>query len=206
MKLQKVLECFSIFCFINISVNIYVPRGQPYYLIFASNMVKQQPLKSKVNQVIDDYSASHKNPINQAIQWICIPLLTFGVLGIVWSIPFPYLAFLGKYNGFVNWASFLIAFSIYYYYKTSPVLSYGILLFVFAFSAGIVGLEKFHTHNNWPTMGSVCMGVFVLGLILQFIGYKYEGATPSLSSNLKLLLHGPLWLMYMLFKKLGYKG
>jgi uncharacterized membrane protein YGL010W len=169
-------------------------------------MVNKQPLNSKVSLIIDDYSAFHKNSTNRILQWICIPFLTFGVLGIVWSIPFPYLAFLGKYNGFVNWASFLIAFSIYYYYKMSPILSYGILLFVFAFSAGIVGLEKLHTQSSWPQMGSVCMGVFVVGLILQFIGYKYEGTTPSLSSNFKLLLNGPLWLMYMLFKKLGYRG
>ncbi len=169
-------------------------------------MVNRQELKKKLNLIIDNYSAFHKNQANRDIQWICVPLLIFGALGIVWSIPFPYLSFLGKYNGFVNWASFLIAFSIYYYYRISPVLSYGILLFVFVFSAGIVGLEKLHIQNNWPQMGIISMGIFLFGLILQFIGYRYEGKVPSLSSNLKSLLTGPLWLTYMLFQKLGYKG
>lgn len=167
-------------------------------------MAEKQVEKKEIHAVIQDYSELHKNPINRSIQWICIPLLTFGLLGIVWSIPFPYLAFLGKYNGFVNWASFLIACSIYYYYKLSPVLSYGILLFVFAFSAGIVGLEKLHTNQSWPTMGSACMGIFVLGLALQFFGYKYEGKTPALSSNIKSLLNGPIWLMHRVFNKFGY--
>ncbi|MEJ6979590.1 Mpo1-like protein [Pedobacter sp. P351] len=167
-------------------------------------MAEKQIEKKEIHTVIQDFSEAHKNPVNSSLQWICISLLTFGILGIVWSVPFPNLSFLGKYNGFVNWASFLIAFSIYYYYKLSPILSYGILLFVFAFSAGIVGLEKLHTNQNWPTMGAVCLGVFMLGLMLQFFGYKYEGKTPGFSSNIKSLLNGPIWLMYKLFSKLGY--
>src|SRR5690606_16134611 len=100
---------------------------------------------SKIDTIIENYSALHQHPANRFIQWFCIPLLTFGLLGFIWSIPFPQLAFLGKYSGYLNWASFLIAFSIYYYLKVSPLLSYGILLMVFAFSAGIVTLEKFYT-------------------------------------------------------------
>ena len=164
----------------------------------------KQPIK-KIGGIIEEFDNSHQNPINRAVQIICIPLLTFGFLGMIWSVPFPHLAFLGSYNGFVNWASFLIAFSIYYYYKVSPVLSYGILLIIFAFSAGIVSLEKLHNTDNWPTMGMVCLLLFVVGLILQFIGYKNEGKFPSASQQIKSLLTAPLWLMYTVFNQLGVK-
>lgn len=163
----------------------------------------KQPVKTEIEIIIENYSSTHQNATNRFIQWFCIPLLMFGLLGFVWSIPFPHLDFLGKYNGFINWASFLIAISIYYYLKTSPILSYGILLAVFAFSAGIVSLERMHTNQEWPTMGNVSLGIFIVGLFLQFIGYMSEGKTPTLSENFKNLLHGPLWIMSMLFRKIG---
>jgi uncharacterized membrane protein YGL010W len=165
-------------------------------------MANKTSEKRKIDFVLDQYNDDHQNSFNKAVQYICVPLLAFGLFGLVWSVPFPHLDFLGKYNGFINWASFLIAFSIYYYYKLSPVLSYGILLIVFAFSAAIVALEKLHINSNWPPMGQVCMGIFVLGLILQIWGFKSESKAPSVSNQFSALLNGPLWLMATLFKSL----
>jgi hypothetical protein len=76
-------------------------------------------------------NASHQNPTNRLLHFICIPLMLFGILGIAWAIPFPYIKFIGSYNGFFNWASFLIAFSVYYTLKLSPNLSYTMLLVLF---------------------------------------------------------------------------
>ena len=168
-------------------------------------MADSKPPKRDLNSILNEFNNSHLDTRSRALQFICIPLLSFGLLGFVWSLPFPQLGFLGRYNGFVNWASFLIAISIYYYLKLSPLLSYGLLLIVFAFSAGIVGLEKMHTNNGWPTMGTVCLGVFMLGLILQFIAYRYEAKLPSLKDNLRSFVTGPLWLMYQLFSYFGIK-
>jgi uncharacterized membrane protein YGL010W len=92
--------------------------------------------KRPVDIYFDKYAESHQHSTNKLIHWICVPLIVFSLLGLFWAIPFPYLKFLGKYNGFLNWASFLIGFSIYYYYKLSPVLSYLMLLILFGFSYG----------------------------------------------------------------------
>jgi uncharacterized membrane protein YGL010W len=162
--------------------------------------------KRKIDTVINDFDTAHRDSINRSIQWICIPMLTLGLMGLVWSIPFPHLNFLGNYNGFINWASFLIALTMYYYYKLSPLLSYGILLVLFAFSALIVSFEKLHLTNNWPSEGTVCLMIFVAGLILQFIGLKKEKAVVTLARQLTFLLNGPLWLIYNLFQKIGIKG
>ena len=137
-------------------------------------MIKQEALRP-VDKLFAKFSESHQNPTNKLIHWICVPLITFSLLGLVWAIPFPHMDFLGKYNGFVNWASFLIGFSIYYYYRLSPVISYGMLLFVFAASAGIVALEKLHNNAGWPEMWQVCLIIFVLAWIGQFWGHKIEG-------------------------------
>lgn len=162
-------------------------------------MAKSQPL-SKVQNIIIEYSKYHQSSVNKYLQWFCIPLISFGILGVIWSIPFPQLDFLGKYNGFVNWASFVIAFYVFYYYRLSPLASYIMLLVVFAFSAGIVSLEKLHNNQGWPLMGEVCFFLLLLGLFIQFIGYKKEGIFPPSSIMFKSILFGPIWLMRRLFK------
>ena len=158
-----------------------------------------------IDQLFAKYSESHQNPTNKLIHWICVPLITFSLLGLIWAIPFPHLDFLGKYNGFINWASFLIAFAIYYYYRLSPVISYGMLLFVFVASFGIVSLEKLHNNSGWPEMWQVCLVIFILAWIGQFWGHKIEGRKPSFLDDLKFLLVGPAWLLHFICKKAGLR-
>ena len=160
--------------------------------------------KSELDILFDKYAESHQDPTNKLIHWICVPLIVFSILGLVWAIPFPHLEFLGKYNGFVNWASFLIAFSIYYYYKLSPVMSYFMLLSVFVMSFFIVQLEKVEASGG-PALWVVCAVIFVLAWIGQFIGHKIEGKKPSFLDDVKFLLIGPIWLIHFICKKIGVR-
>lgn len=167
-------------------------------------MQKQGQIRP-VDVYFDKYAESHQNYTNEIIHWICVPLIVFSLFGLIWAIPFPHLEFLGRYNGYLNWASFLIAFAIYFYYKLSPVLSYVMLLVMMIFSAGIVGLEKLHTNAGWPYMWQVCLAIFVLAWIGQFIGHKIEGKKPSFLDDLKFLLIGPIWLLHFIFIRVGIK-
>lgn len=167
--------------------------------------MQKQEEKRLVDVYFDKYSESHQNPTNKIIHWICVPLIVFSLFGLVWAIPFPHLDFLGRYNGYVNFASFLIAFAIYYYYRLSPVLSYLMLLLIMFFSAGIVSLEKMHNNEGWPQMWQVCLGIFVLSWIGQFIGHKIEGKKPSFFDDLRFLLIGPIWLLHFILKKAGIR-
>jgi uncharacterized membrane protein YGL010W len=157
-----------------------------------------------IDKYFDKYAESHRDHTNKLIHWICVPLIMFSLFGLVWAIPFPHLEFLGQYNGIVNWASFLLAFTIYYYYRLSPVLSYAMLLLLFIFAAGITGLEKLERSGWWP-MWQVCLVIFVLSWIGQFIGHKIEGKKPSFLDDLKFLLIGPLWLMHFIFRRAGIR-
>ena len=167
--------------------------------------MQKQAESRPVDVYFDKYSESHQNHTNEIIHWICVPAIVFSLFGLVWAIPFPYIEFLGKYNGFVNWASFLIAFAIYYYYRLSPVLSYFMLLLIMFFSAGIVSLEKMHNTAGWPQMWQVCLGIFVIAWIGQFIGHKIEGKKPSFFDDVKFLLIGPIWLLHFILKKAKIK-
>ncbi len=157
-----------------------------------------------IDKYFDKYGESHQDHTNELIHWICVPLIVFSLLGLVWAIPFPHLEFLGRYNGYVNWASFLLAFSIYYYYKLSPVLSYAMILVTFGFSAIIVSLENMEKAGGWP-LWLVCLIIFILAWIGQFIGHKIEGKKPSFLDDVKFLLIGPLWLLHFIFKKAGIR-
>jgi len=169
-----------------------------------SKQTKNTEIKRPVDVYFDKYQESHNNHTNEIIHWICVPLIIFSLLGLVWSIPFPHLGFLGKYNGFVNWASFLIAFSIYYYYRLSPVLSYMMLILVFLMSWGIVSLEQLQKEGG-PSVWLVCLIIFVISWIGQFIGHKIEGKKPSFLDDVKFLLIGPIWLLHFVCKKIGIK-
>jgi uncharacterized membrane protein YGL010W len=171
--------------------------------VASSGKVKVNNLKP-IEACFNKYAESHQNPFNKSIHWICVPLIVVSLIGLVWSIPFPYLKFLGKYNGFVNWASFLIAFSVYYYYKLSPVLSYFMLLVIFIFSFGIIQLQDWEKLGG-PQIWQSCLIIFILSWIGQFIGHKIEGKKPSFLDDVKFLLIGPIWLMHFLLVKLRIK-
>ncbi|HEY4194388.1 MAG TPA: Mpo1-like protein [Mucilaginibacter sp.] len=170
-----------------------------------SNQGKSQPVAVRpIDVYFAKYNESHQNPTNKLIHWICVPLIVFSIMGLLWAIPFPHLKFLGSYNGFVNWASFLIAFSIYYYYKLSPVLSYFMLLVLMIFSYGVIQLAELEKAGG-PALWLVCSILFVLSWVGQFIGHNIEGKKPSFLDDLKFLLIGPIWLMHFILKKLSIK-
>lgn len=164
----------------------------------------KQVEKREIDVLFDKYAESHQNHTNKLIHWICVPLIVFSLLSLVWAIPFPQFAFLGKYIGYVNWASFLIAFAIYYYYKLSPVMSYFMLLAVFIMSFFIVMLEKWE-QNGGPAMWVSALVIFVLSWAGQFYGHKVEGKKPSFLDDVKFLLIGPIWLLHFICKKIGLK-
>jgi len=154
----------------------------------------------KIDILFREYGATRQHPSNLLIQFVCIPLILFSVLGLAWSVPFPHLDFLGRYNGFLNWASFLIAFLGYYYYRLSPVLSYMMLLLIFAMSLIVVQFEKWALTGG-PALWLVCL----MASAALFIGQKIEGKQTPLLSRVKFMLIGPIWLLEKFSIKIGLK-
>lgn len=149
-------------------------------------------------------NASHKQPTNRLLHFICVPLMLFAALGIAWAIPFPYFEFLGSYNGMFNWASFLIAFCVYYTLKLSPILSYTMLIILFILSYGVSRLAAWELAGGVPLIW-VCTLLMALAWLGQFLGGKKEGNSASFRDDTQLVLLTPIWVLYRLFKKLGWK-
>lgn len=103
-----------------IEINIFV--AQTLYPQWLKKKMKKEE-KRIIDILFAQYAESHQNATNRLIHWVCVPLIVFSIIGLVTAIPFPQLNFLGKYNMYINWFSFVMAASIYYYTKLSPMLS-----------------------------------------------------------------------------------
>jgi len=169
-------------------------------------MKKQPPKieKRPIDLIIDEYDSFHQKPANRVINYFCIPLMVFSIVGFVWSLPFPQLKFLGGYIAFFNWGSFLIAFSVYYYMRLSPLLSYIVLLILFGLIYGIIQLQTLEKAGGF-VVPQVCVFFFIISIIAQFIGYQIEGKKPTFSEEFKFMLTGPAWLLSLVLKKFGVK-
>lgn len=103
-----------------------------------------------------------------------------------------------------NWASFLIAFCVYYTLKLSPILSYTMLLVLFALSYGVSQLAVWEQAGGIPLiwMETLFLALAWLG---QYIGGKKEGNEASFKDDTQLVLITPIWVLYSLFKRFGWK-
>lgn len=164
----------------------------------------KQPVGRPIDVLFDKYSASHQKPVNQIINYITIPFVVFGFLGLAWAIPFPHLAFLGQYADFINWASLLIAFSIYFYLRMSPLLSYLMLFIEFILGFGVNQLDQWQKTGG-PGVGDICIALLLICFVAQFIGQKIEGKRYSLTNSVKFQFYGPIWLLNLVLKKFNVK-
>jgi uncharacterized membrane protein YGL010W len=158
-----------------------------------------------VDRYFRGYEEAHQDRVNQVIHYICIPTLAFSVFGLIWSIPFPHLAFLGVYNGYFNWASFVIAIAIYFYLKLSPIISYFILFVLLGFSYGIMELVVWQQAGG-PAMWSLCISVFIPSICALLIGNSREPHYSKNGLNIKSLVIAPAYLLNQLLNKLRIKN
>lgn len=160
----------------------------------------QNPNVQPAGIYFEKYSESYQTPAQKIIHWVSMIVIIFSLLGLFWAIPFPYLKFLGQYNGFFNWASFLIAAGVYYYYKKAPTLSYIVFLLFFACSYFVMQLDNLHKSGG-PALWLVCGVLFIVFASLQFSNLKIKNKKPSFSDGLNFMIISPLWVLHFLFKR-----
>ena len=137
-----------------------------------------------IEQWLTDYGESHRNATNKAIHWICVPLITYTLLGLLWVVS-PYA---------------LLVFSIValvFYLTLSMTMSLVMLL-------AVILMAWSFTLFSRETLVISCIVIFVLAWIGQFIGHKIEGKKPSFFKDIQFLLVGPIWLLGFLFKRYGW--
>ena len=152
----------------------------------------------KIDQLLDEYGESHENRLNKLIHWICVPVIVWTVVALVWSIPFPWK--IGSGIVPVNWAVIALVLAQVYYFSLSRRLGMGLLLYNLAMLWLTAAIEQ---ASPWP-LWQVALAVFVVAWIGQFIGHIFEGKRPSFFKDVQFLLIGPAWLMSFVYRKIGY--
>ena len=136
----------------------------------------------KIDELFARYGESHRDPANKAIHWVCVPLITWSVIALLWSWT-PIAAYA------------LIALAVAFYAWLSPAIAVGML----GVSAALV--------YPLTLMGAhalvAAIVVFVGAWIGQFVGHRIEGRKPSFLEDVKFLLIGPAWLLGHLYRRLG---
>jgi uncharacterized membrane protein YGL010W len=137
-----------------------------------------------LHEWLDDYSESHHNPVNKNIHWICVPVIYFCVLGLLYALH-PWAA------------ATAVLIALIFYVPLSMSLAAGMLILSIAMLALIRVI---------PNIFIVSVVLFVLAWIGQFYGHIVEGKKPSFFKDLQFLLVGPIWLLNFVYQRLGIKS
>lgn len=133
-------------------------------------------------QWMSAYAVSHQDPLNKKIHNICVPLIFFAVVALLWKVSF----FL-----FILVALVAIGF---YYTMGKKVATVG---------AGMIGVSlllQLIIGFGFITL----VVIFAAAWAGQFYGHKVEGQKPSFLEDLLFLFIGPLWVAQPVLKKIGF--
>lgn len=148
-----------------------------------------------VDQWLNEYGESHQNPTNKTLHWICVPVIVLSLIGFLWSLPVPNA--MREISPLMNWGVLVLLLAVLYYLRMSVSLALGMLVFSIVVTLCIRGLE------NLPwSLWAICLVLFVVAWIGQFIGHHVEGKRPSFFKDIQFLMIGPLWLLSFLYRKL----
>ncbi len=136
-----------------------------------------------IDTLLEKYSESHLNHTNELIHFVCVPVIVFTLLGIIWAIhPLAAVA--------------VTLVSLVYYFQLSKAFALGMLVMA-ALMLGVLSLLP------PPAVLPLSIAIFVLAWIGQFIGHKIEGKKPSFLDDLRFLLIGPLFVLSFLYRRLN---
>ena len=135
-----------------------------------------------VDRLFEQYGEYHRHPTNKAIHWVCVPLIVWSVLGLVWSLS-PLAAYTA------------IAAALVFYGWLSLRLAAGMLLVLLLMLWPLTLLGS----SAWL----VCVAVFVAAWIGQFIGHVFEGRRPAFLEDVRSFLVAPAWLLAFVYRRLG---
>ena len=142
-----------------------------------------------VRDWFDEYSAYHRNPVNKVIHWICIPLITLSLLGLLWEIPLPPI--IKDVSPWLHVATLFAATCLVFYLRLSMSIAFGMAL-----SAGPLLLLNGLADAVMPgIVWKVSVAIFAIAWIGQLIGHHLEGRKPAFLQDVQYLLIGPAWLL-----------
>jgi len=116
-----------------------------------------------LDQWLYDYSLSHQNKTNQQIHKLCVPLILFSILGMLWDWQY----------GDVRRAHIVAALGMVFYVR----LGFKVAVLMFIQLALSFAILQFWSEQR-SSLFLPNLGLFVFAWIGQFLGHKIEGKNP----------------------------
>lgn len=135
-----------------------------------------------IDSLLAQYGDSHRNPVNEWVHIVCVPLIVFSVVGLLWSMH-PGVALAA------------CAAALTYYMKLSRPFALGMLAMLALMLAALAAMQPI-------VILPMALVLFVLAWIGQFIGHQIEGKKPSFLDDVRFLLIGPLFVLGFLYRRL----
>ncbi|HEX7339371.1 MAG TPA: Mpo1-like protein [Rhodanobacteraceae bacterium] len=149
-----------------------------------------------IDDWFESYGYHHRNPINEAVHWVCVPVIMWCVIALLWVIPIPP----GLPANPGSWAGLAMLAAFFFYYKLSRRMGLAMAVELIVF--GLITNALFGALGTFGLLW-LAVALFVLAWIGQFIGHHIEGRKPSFLTDLVYLLIGPAWLTGKLMRRLG---
>ena len=152
---------------------------------------------SRLHALLDSYASDHRDATNQTLHTVCVPLIVWSVIALLWAVPVPGTLF---QQG--TFAGLLMAGAAAWYFRQSRPLGLGVTAgFVVAGALCWLLVEQVGVRGLLIT----AVAVFVAAWIGQFIGHRIEGKRPSFFTDLVYLMVGPAWVVAKLYQRLGVR-
>jgi uncharacterized membrane protein YGL010W len=151
--------------------------------------------RREVDRWLGNYSEDHRNPTNIVVHWICVPLILWSAIALLWVIPVP--EWLGRPG---LWAAAATFFAMAFYLRLSRPLGFGMLA-AFVVLGAIT--ELLYRSIGPRDLMWLAIGIFVAAWIAQFVGHKIEGKKPSFLTDMAYLLIGPAWIVAKIMRRAG---
>ena len=138
-------------------------------------------------QFLDEYRKTHSHPTNALVHTICVPIILFASIGMLWTLP------LGLWLGLSSWVNgaTVVALLTLLFYATLSVRAVLYMTAIFAVCAAIVIAMG---NAGLPVLW-ICAGLWIAAWLGQFYGHHVEGAKPAFLDDVVFLLIGPLFIL-----------
>jgi uncharacterized membrane protein YGL010W len=147
----------------------------------AKTQEKPMPESRRIDALLAQYCASHRDPTNQLIHLVCVPGIVFALLGLLWAAH-PLAAGAATLG------------ALRYYFQLSQLFAKGMAAMLGAMLILLLALPQ-------ETILPLALAIAVLAWAAQFIGHMIEGRQPTMRERTRNFLTGPLFVLSFLYRR-----
>lgn len=142
------------------------------------------------------YEDAHRDLTHPAIHWAAVPMLVFGMVGFLWTLPVPDEFY--EISPLLNWGSTFLMVAVVYYFIISVSLAIGMLPFVLCIAAGQIWLAQ----SEFIPL-HVSISLLLAGIIGLWLGHRDQRSLKPVLQDLQMMMIAPAWILSAVYKRIG---